>query len=214
MTTYVWLEQRERAVRLFNGDTPGADLEHTIVNHFTEHPARVATMIDAIGRRVATGSIRSGWAILARELDTKPETATATDTSDRIRAIQQARAWISNAGGYIDRQTDLEQALFEDGYSDRGQSLRPWADDQALRAAMVAHWLEQRPRFQAAELESERRQLEHAQLLARLRAASAAALTPEQADEHAERIAAAIERPPVDLAYVDTIAPEPEDTQP
>src|SRR5690349_19556959 len=100
MTTYDWIELRERAIAVFQGDTPGADLEHRIVTHFSEHPGRVRDAIESVGRRVTNGSVRSGWAILLRELDAKPAKARATDNADRAKAIQKARTWIANAGGY------------------------------------------------------------------------------------------------------------------
>lgn len=156
MTTYDWLQLRDHAVELFNGDTPGAELEHRIVNHFTEHPARVAQAIDNIGRKVATGTIRSGWAILARELDAKPAEARAVDNADRAKAIILADAWLLNAGGYIDNQAELEDELF----GERGR-LKRWPEH---RSTIIAKWREMRDAFDAVETESAAHQAHQAAL--------------------------------------------------
>lgn len=215
MTTYDWHTLRDRGIRLFNGDTPGTELERRIVDHFARHPARVATTIEATGRKVAAGGIRSGWAILLRELDAKPQTAQADDNADRAIAIRLAEAWIRNTGGYIDRQSELEAELF----GDTGR-LRHWPD---LRQRMTAYWLEQRHRFQKAERDAHQRAQAQAALRAelrtRLRHASSSAITPELATATTELVAQDVtlrrhqEPPPIDNHTADAIArslePEP-----
>ena len=195
MTTYNWPELRDRAIQAFNGDTPGARIEDAVLTHFREHPGRVATLIETIGRRVTEGQVRSGWAILRHELDTIPANISATDNRDRANALLRAEAWIRHAGGYLDRIEEIDDELF----GDRGP-LRHWPE---LRDQIHQLWHDQRPRFQATEEESERRQLEQAALRVRLRKATSSAITPALADEIATAVAAdvtmrrdAIEQPP------------------
>lgn len=191
MTTYDWPAMRDRAIERFNGDTPGADLEARILTHFREHPGKVATLIEAIGRRVTNGQVNSGWAILARELDTKPANIQADDNAERAKHLRLAEIWIRNTGGYIDSQDELEDEMF----GDRGP-LRDWPE---LKPSIVALWTEQRPRFTVAELE-------HVERLERYAAARLKRITVSQRPKpptteapfdprEAEAIAATLEQP-------------------
>ena len=184
-TEYHWPDTRNKAIQAFNGDTPGDQIETAILTHFQEHPNRVNTLIDAIGRRVAQGQVRSGWAILHHELEHAPTDITATDNRERANQLRLAETWIRNTGGYIDRQTELEDELF----GDRGR-LRHWPE---LRDQTIACWLEQRHRFEAAEREAEERGRRNAATLERIRRHTTSPTNPE-ADKHAERITAEVER--------------------
>jgi hypothetical protein len=180
-----WLQLRDHAIQLF-GDTPGAALEETILEHFNEQPQRVADLIDQIGGRVKTGKVKSGWPILRRELERKPADSVATDTLERAKQLKLAETWIDQAGGYIDDQQELLDELF----NERGR-LRHWPD---LKPAIVAHWLEQRPRFIQAEADSLAYQLRAAESYRRIRAMTRHADGDQAADEHASLIAKDVER--------------------
>jgi len=157
MTTHTWHQLREHAINLFAGDTPGADLEQRILEHFTERPAHVARAIESVGTRVANGKIRSGWAVLRRELDTKAATDVAVDDlEDRTTQIRLAKTWIVNTGGYFDRDTELEDELF----GDLGR-LHDYADQTQIRDEIARVYTTERPRFAAAEQEHVDRNKRH-----------------------------------------------------
>jgi hypothetical protein len=185
MTTYAWIEERERAIAKFNGDTPGAELEAAILTHFREHPGRVHTLVDAIGRRVTDGSVRSGWAILRSELDAKPADIQATDNAERAIHLRLAEQWIKNTGGYIDTQPELEDALF----GDQGP-LRQWPD---LKPQIVDLWRKERPWFENTAHDEVQRQARQGETYRRLRRMTHTA-DPKERDAHALRIAAEVER--------------------
>lgn len=197
-TTYAWPEMRDRAIALFNGDTPGATIEATVLQHFRDHPGRVLTLIETIGRRVTEGQIRSGWAILAHELEQTPPDVKATDDVDRAKQIQLAEAWVRKTGAYVDSEAELIDEL----YGDRGR-LRNWPE---TKPQIVALWNEQRPRFATAEQEAVERQARQADTLERLRKASRGAPNP---DQHAELVQAEVER--AHLAYLEQLAPDNDD---
>ena len=158
-TTYTWPELRQHAIDAFAGDTPGQAIEDRVTAHFQTTPARVATLIDGIGRRVQAGTVRSGWAILDRELNAKPANIQATDNRERGLQFSLAETWIRNTGAYLDRESELVDALF----GDQGP-LRQWPD---MQAHMVEVWAEQRPRFRRTEraaLKRQRRQAKVRQL--------------------------------------------------
>lgn len=208
MTTYDWPTLRERAIQAFNGDTPGANVETAILTHFQEHPGRVTQLIDAIARKVAEGSIRSGWAILAHELAQKPAQITATDNAERAKQIRLVEKWLTTTGGHIDTEAELVDAVF----GPHGR-LYLWNEDEQLIAHITELWHEQRPRFAKAELESEQRQAEQSELLKRLRKNTCpAGIGKTAADEHAMRVHAEIER--ARLAYLASIAPDQDDDEP
>ena len=173
MTEYRWPDERDRATQLFNGDTPGPDIEAAVIRHFEHDPHQVALLITAIGRRVDRGQVHSGWAILRAELDRIPPAIVVHDTSQRLAALKKAELWLRNAGGYIDRQPELEDEL----YGHHG-ILRDWPD---TKPQMIALWHELRPRFVKAEAD-------HNAYMRRLTAAS------NGNREHAARVAAEVDR--------------------
>lgn len=199
MTTYTWDETKSRALEAFNGETPGATLENTIVQHFAENPVRVNDHITTIEKRIANGAnIRSPWAILRTELEQPAAAVNATDVAARGAAIRQAEHWIRHAGGYIDRESELEDEL----YGDLGK-LRHWPD---TKPQLLALWRKERPKFQAAEAAELERAHAQAQLRRRLTKASRGAPNP---DAQAALVQAEVER--ARLAYLDSLAPDPDD---
>lgn len=201
VTTYIWAELRNHAIQVFNGDHPGAALEDAILHHFEREPTKVATAIDQIGRQVANGKIRSGWAILDRELNHQTPNVVATDNAERAKQLQLAETWIRNTGGNLDRPEEVEAELFDPHLG----KLRHWPE---TRDQILALWTEQRHRFTQTDAEAIERMAHQAATLKRLRKASRGALTHESADAHAERVMAEIER--ARLAYLETLAPDNE----
>lgn len=158
MTTYHWTQIRDETIALFGGDTPGAQLEQDLATHFAEDPDRFLRTRDKIADRHARHPLRSPLAVLRSELNKPPVgdiTADNTHSHHREKMIAAAERWIRQAGLYLDSQTQLEQALFEDAFGDHGQTLRPYADDQTLRRRMTDLWDEYRPIGQQTELEAE-----------------------------------------------------------
>jgi len=149
MTAYHWHDTRQRAIELF-GEAPSAQLEQDVLEHFTERPAHVAQLVERIGAKVQAGKIRSGWAVLRKELNTTPGAdVTATDEADRDRRIRSAKQWIDNAGIHYDLERHITAELFGDDQSTgRLQDLNL---TQAQREELLDHWRTNRPRGEQAE---------------------------------------------------------------
>jgi hypothetical protein len=116
--TYDWPTLRERAIESFGGDYPFGAQEQTVIDAFTEHPRAVAAAIDKLAEGYKQGRIRVPWAVLRKEAEgiiAEPAAVTATDTSERERAIECARSWLANAGVHFDREEEVREELFERG---------------------------------------------------------------------------------------------------
>jgi hypothetical protein len=205
MTEYTWAQVRNHAIELF-GETPGTELEADLLKHFGDQPAHFANLVDTIGKQVSAGKVRSGFAVLRTQLDKPPPNVRATDDQERIRQIRLVETWLNHTGGYIDHQDELIDEVF----GPRGR-LYLWDDDQTLRDRIIAHWLEQRPRFVQTEQDAEERMAVNAATYQRLRKASRGAPTKEAADEQAMRVHAEVER--ARLAYLASIAPDPHEPE-
>lgn len=187
IVTYDWTEIRDQAIELFDHDQPGARLEEAILTHFQDHPARVVDLIQAIGRRVQAGGVRSGWAILRTELDRKPTGAlVANDQTERHKAVHLSEQWLRNTGGYLDREDEIIDELF----GDRGR-LRHWPD---LQPRILELWRELRPRFVQADLEAVERGRRYQAQRERIRQAASATSSEVDPDEHAANVHAEVAR--------------------
>jgi hypothetical protein len=226
---FVWSTTRDRAIECFRGDTPGAQLEDTIVAHFEREPQRVIDAVEQIGRSIQRGGPNapvSGWAVLAKSLTTvTPQERVVSDHAEMARQLAIAETWIRNAGGNIDREAELIAELYDE---DLGR-LRHWPDTQA---DIVAIWREQRPRFERTEREAEERQARQAEALRNLRSrrhdhtrARPAQGDLEEAPRAAEGASDDLPHPPaarpleggddglaleIPLDYLDSLAPEGE----
>lgn len=146
-TIYDWTETRARATTLY-GEPPGAALEMTIVNHFTNEPAKVIDLIERIGKRIHDGEpIHSGWALTRHELEKPRPTVTVTDGYERTKAVDRAVLWIKNAGGYVPTETELINELYDES---RGP-LRHWPD---TKEHIIETWRNQQARFAKAEADA------------------------------------------------------------
>ena len=111
MVNYDWAQIRADTTERF-GETPGNILEQQIIDHFENHPKHVLELIERIATRRAAGSpIRSPWAILLHELQTAPIPIAPNVQAERHTRIQNAEAWIRNAGHYLP-ETELTRHLF------------------------------------------------------------------------------------------------------
>lgn len=141
-----WSDIRQQAIDLF-GDTPGAQLEQDILEHFADDPDRV---IRTIHRIAQAEGVLSKWAVVRADLNRGAQAdIVASNTKGRQRLVDNAKRWIDNAGLHYDREDHVLADLFGDEWA-RGP-LTPYADDQQLRAELVAYWHSQRPRGEQAE---------------------------------------------------------------
>jgi hypothetical protein len=147
VTAYVWREVRERAVRLF-GELPHAQTEADALEVFEREPATVAAAVEHIGRQVAAGSVRSGWAVLRAHLRSSAAAGevVADDARELERELALAEAWVRNAGVHFDRELEVDEALFDE----RGR-LHAWAGDELVRERLLELWRAERPRCERAE---------------------------------------------------------------
>ena len=151
MTEHSWTEVYEYACKAF-GQAPRTEDEQTVLDAFQRNPLLVIREIDQIANAVNTGKIKWAWSAFAKRVDYQPSSdIIVSETATRDLRIKQAKTWITNAGIYIDRPEEVEEALFETSFGDRGQTLRPWANDEQLRSTMLTLWAEQRPRGEKAE---------------------------------------------------------------
>lgn len=134
--SYDWPSTRTHAIQAFNGDTPGETTEAAVVIHFQAEPVRVLQLVDAIGRRVQGGQVRSGWAVLRHELEKQPALVVASDGAERATSVRLAEAWIRHAGHVVESEEELIDELF----GVRGR-LRWWPD---LQGRMTGLWQSRR----------------------------------------------------------------------
>lgn len=149
MSEYVWTDLRGHAVELFH-DTPSASLEQRVLDVFREHPALVSEAIEHVGRRFATGQVRSPWAVLAKHVEEalRPLGAvTVTDTKDREKAIRRAEQWMRAAGLHYDREGGVLEELFGTLGRLRG------FDSPELRERMLELGRQERPRGEQVDRE-------------------------------------------------------------
>lgn len=139
---YVWSDVRERAIRLFGHQAPGAELEAEVVAVFEEMPALVAGTIDAVATEYAAGRVHSPWAVLRSRLrDPGPvRDVTATDESELERAIERAENRLHNIGAHLDSEREVLRELFEAPGERCGPLLGRWAGDAELEARMLSCW--------------------------------------------------------------------------
>ena len=152
MTQYEWGPIRNRAADQL-GDYPTGELEQTIIDHFVDDPDRVIRTIDRITKAHQKKPFDSPWAVIRADLNKAPTgDVTASPTKSRQRAIDNAKAWIRNAGLHYDRADHVLADLFGDDYA-KGP-LTPY-DTPQLRNELAAYWHQQRPRGEQAEQDHE-----------------------------------------------------------
>jgi hypothetical protein len=175
MTEYHWPTIRDHAIRAFRGELLNPDTEQAILETFELYPSVVVRAIDDVAEDLASGKVRSGFAVLRTRLNAahRPAAEITIQSEDRETAIRQAERYVLNAGQHYDRwQGELHDELF----GGRGR-LNTWKTDDGLRDRLHRLWLEQRPHGQAVEQQqredAERRitqRGEHARLTAEERA--------------------------------------------
>lgn len=146
---YDWPTERDRATRLFGGDTPGPALEAGIIEVFTTNPLAVTQAIDRVAERWANGNIRSPWAVLrieAVKAITPQQYVQATDNTTRALAEARVEQWVRAAGLHFDVWPEVHDEVF--GHLGK---LHTWADDQALVARVRAAWDTHRPAGEQVE---------------------------------------------------------------
>jgi hypothetical protein len=149
VTEYHWAQIREQAIDAFNGETPGAQLEQDILEHFTTDPERVTRAIHRIADQHQRKPVDSCWAVLRADLKrTAQANVVASDVAGRNRRIENAKRWIDNAGIHYDLQRHVEAELFGD---DHGRGTLHDYDTPQLRAELIDYWHAARPRGVQAE---------------------------------------------------------------
>ncbi len=182
--TYTWGETRDQAIHDFAGEMPNAETEEAILAIFRETPQHVIDTLTEVATAKKTGKARSGWAVTKKRLTTpRLLDVTVTDTGERLKQLRQAEAWIRNAGGYIDRESEIIEELFDEHLG----NLRHWPD---LQPTIIALWHEQRHRF----IRSERQALARGLRYQRIRTAigNATHTADINLDTHAELITASL----------------------
>jgi hypothetical protein len=151
VSEYLWTDVRLRAIELFHNG-PSAAFEQRVLDVFREHPALVVEAIEHVGRRFASGQVRSPWVILAKHVEEamRPlEDVHVSDQRDQVKAISRAEQWMRAAGKHFDREDEILDALF----GDFGR-LKTWRDDEPLRQQMVKLWHEVRPEGELIEAQA------------------------------------------------------------
>jgi hypothetical protein len=95
-----WAELRTHYLQAF-GDTPRAETESRIIAAYELHPAQVERALAAAAVDLEAGTIRSGWAIVAKRCETltsPPSNPSRAGSATREKAIARAEQWMRNAG--------------------------------------------------------------------------------------------------------------------
>jgi hypothetical protein len=149
-STHSWNELRDRLIEGF-GDGPSAPQEQAVLEAFRDRPMQVEAIAEETVGAFRAGRVRTGWPFLAkRVLSLARPDVIISDSSERETKVAGAERWIRNAGIFLDRQSELEDELFD------GQTayLRRYREDDSLRQRMIALWEKERPRGEQAEQES------------------------------------------------------------
>jgi len=126
-----WHDVRLRAVELFDGQVPPEAVERVIVEVWQRQPAFVEEKIAGAVSDFEAGRIHTPWlALKARiEKDAGPviDASVAAPTSEKVKAVERARAYAKRVGYHFPSEAELVDELF----GDRGM-LRFWATDEPL----------------------------------------------------------------------------------
>jgi hypothetical protein len=196
MTEYDWAQIRADTIRAFGGDAPRNELEQRIIDVFREQPQLVVNTISLVTHGYQAGKVRSPWAILdinLREATRPGANITATDTTEKQRAIQRAEQWVRAAGVHFDSEDEVVLELFDTGKQlhayaqvtlerqpDKSSLLTEPKGDAALVSRIRQLWRELRPIGEQSEADALQRAEEWKTQQADLqKALKEAAITPE-----------------------------------
>ena len=166
-----WAELRTHYLDVY-GDTPRAETESRIINAYELHPAQVERALAAAAVDLEAGTIRSGWAIVAKRCETltsPPSNPSRAGGATREKAIARANQWLHNAGCYHDETEAIlhlcdtngllssyaQAELINDGPGTPAR-LQTTGDPTVIAHIRAQHTLE-RPRGLAADTAAEAR---------------------------------------------------------
>jgi hypothetical protein len=151
-----WQALRALAIERFAGQTPRAEDEAAIIEHFLATPQRVERSISEIASALESGQVTWAWSALRARLErsARPLREVSVETgASREQAAMRAERWIRAAGKHFESDEEVVDELF----GPHGM-LREWRDDQALQTRMLDVWQAARPQAEAIE----KQVLEHA----------------------------------------------------
>lgn len=160
MAEYVWSVVRDQISAMFGGQSPRAEDDAAILEVFTAYPTRVLQVASELEAGVASGQVRSGWAVLRKRLGESRPDVTVSDAPDLAKRTRAAELWIRNAGLYFDREPQVVAELFDSqgllwpfaqAVFDRDSDTYHAEGDTLLVARMVNLWRQERPRGERAE---------------------------------------------------------------
>ena len=99
-----WATLRDHYIDTY-GDTPRPETEAKIIAAYELHPAQVERALAAAAVDLEAGTIRSGWAIVAKRCETltsPPSNPSRAGSATREKALARADQWLHNAGCYCD----------------------------------------------------------------------------------------------------------------
>ena len=132
-----WQQLYDEAQKLFDGQTPGTQLEAQLAAFYEARPHAVQQALTKVADAYHAGKVHSPWPVLRAELerDAKRATITADETPERELQVHLAENFIRNAGWGLPTEAELVDELFG-----RHGKLRAWASDELLVARMVDAW--------------------------------------------------------------------------
>lgn len=151
-TLTTWTALRDQTIDRFNGQTPRPEDEGPIIDAYEAHPSMVIRAIDQVADALNANTITHGWSILRSRVERGQQPvreATPQTGAEKTKRIVNAERYIHNAGLHLD-QWDVEDELF----GERGL-LKDYAGDTTVRARMLEHWQNARPRGITAAAEHE-----------------------------------------------------------
>jgi hypothetical protein len=124
-----WAELRTHYIHSY-GDTPRPETEAKIIAAYELHPAQVEKALAAAATDLEAGTIRSGWAIVAKRceaLTSPPSNPSRAGGATREKAIARAEQWMRNAGCHYPTADEAILHLCESASGDRGVTLHEYA---------------------------------------------------------------------------------------
>jgi hypothetical protein len=167
MSDFVWTNTRDRAIRLFNGQTPRASDEEAIMTAFQEQPALVERTINEVAVQLEQGKITWGWAVtrsrVERALQAPGEIVVESGELAQRTALAEKRMRV--VGIHLVSEEQIIDELFG-----HGALLESWADSTALRDRFLTMWRELRPLGEQVDREAVERGNRHRAARARANA--------------------------------------------
>lgn len=114
MTHPTWAETRGRISVAFKGEPIVSQaMHHKLEQAYAANPTKVLSLYPSIAEKLANGTLRSGWAVLAKAA--APNTIVeANPLEARAQRIRNTDQWLRTAGAHFPTWNECWDELFGD----------------------------------------------------------------------------------------------------